>query len=72
MNNNNNAIELRQFNAVSIRQLEDICKNIILSVDSMNSITPKTSIESVMYAAGANYAINRLLSFVKASNNMKG
>ena len=75
MNNQNkqdNVIELRQFNAVSIRQLEDICKGIRASVDDINTIVPTTSVEKIMYSAGVHYALNRLLSIVKTSNIQKG
>ena len=58
--------ELRQFNAVSIRELEDICNRIRNSV-----ITMKTTQEEVMYAAGVNFAFDRLLSIINSTSKQE-
>lgn len=70
--NKNSVVELRQFNSVSIKQLEELCNNIKLSVDNISTITPDTSIEQIMYAAGAHFALNRLLKVITTSINKKG
>nr|DAP57940.1 MAG TPA: hypothetical protein [Caudoviricetes sp.] len=63
--------ELRQFNAVSIRELEDICNRIRNSVITMKSITPQTTQEEVMYAAGVNFAFDRLLSIINSTSKQE-
>lgn len=65
----NNVVELRQFNSVSIKQLKDICDSIKSSVDNISTVTPATSLEQIMYAAGAHFALNRLLKVITASIN---
>lgn len=70
--NKNNVVELRQFNAVSIRQLEDICEGIKSSVENINTITHTTSMEKIMYSAGVHYALNRLLNIINMSIKKKG
>lgn len=73
MNKQSN-IELRQFNAVSIKQLNEVCNNIKASVHDINTITPKATREEIMYAAGVHHALNRLLSIIDTSivQNKKG
>lgn len=74
MSKNNVNMELRQFNAVSIKQLHEICNNIKSSVHDISTITSKVSKDDIMYAAGVHYALNRLLSIIDTSlvSNKKG